>query len=481
MVDATSSTPLFRQLYDGWRQAILDGQFAPGTKLPSTRALAAHLGVSRNTVHLAFEQLIAEGYLEGRQGAGTYVSDVLPEERLNFSSETPHIDELIAQRLPLSRRSIQLLQAYPTLNQRDRRIANAFKHGLPALDQFPRQIWQRLLVRSWRDGGDALLRYSEDYLPLRQAIAGYLGTARGVRCTADQVILIAGAQQGIDLTTKVLLEPGQAVWVEDPGYRGAHGAMIAAGAHPVPVPVDAEGLNVAAGIARYATAKLTHVTPSHQYPMGMTMSLRRRLELLEWASRAQAWILEDDYDSEYRYTGRPLAALQGLDREQRVIYLGTFSKVLFPALRLAYLVVPPDLVEAFASMRFFATRHPPMLEQVTLAAFIAEGHFARHIRRMRALYAQRQTLLVEAARDELAGLLRVLPAAAGMHLLGWLPPDRNDTQASQQAAAQGVYADPLSAYNIKARTEPALILGYTAVGEQAIRAGVRRLALALRA
>lgn len=481
LVDATAGTPLFRQLYEGLRQAILDGQFVPGTKLPSTRSLAAHLGVSRNTVHLAFEQLIAEGYLAGRQGAGTYVTDVLPEERLNPNSEMRHIAKSSGQRSPLSRRSARLLQAYPNQNQKDCRTANAFKQGLPALDQFPRQIWQRLLVRSWRDGGDALLRYSEDYLPLRQAITGYLGTARGVRCTADQVILIAGAQQGIDLTTKVLLEPGQAVWVEDPGYRGAHGAMIAAGAHPVPVPVDAEGLNVAAGIARHATAKLTHVTPSHQYPMGMTMSLRRRLELLAWASQAQAWILEDDYDSEYRYTGRPLAALQGLDREHRVIYLGTFSKVLFPALRLAYLVVPPDLVEAFGSMRFFATRHPPMLEQVTLAAFIAEGHFARHIRRMRTLYAQRQTWLVEAARDELAGLLRVPPAAAGMHLLGWLPPGRNDTQASQQAAAQGVYADPLSAYRIASQPEPALLLGYTAVGEHAIQAGVRRLALALRA
>jgi GntR family transcriptional regulator/MocR family aminotransferase len=244
--------------------------------------------------------------------------------------------------------------------------------------------------------------------------------------------------------------------------------------------VDDEGLNVAAGVARDATAKLTHVTPSHQYPMGVTMSLRRRLELLEWASQAQAWILEDDYDSEYRYAGRPLAALQGLDREQRVIYLGTFSKVLFPALRLAYLVVPPDLVKAFVSMRFFATRHPPMLEQVTLAAFISEGHFARHIRRMRALYAQRQGLLVEAARRELAGLLHISPAAAGMHLLGWLPAGQDDTLASQRAAEQGIHADPLSAYSIDARPDPALILGYTAVGERAIEAGVRRLARALR-
>jgi GntR family transcriptional regulator/MocR family aminotransferase len=480
IVNATSSTPLFRQLYESLQQAILDGQFVPGTKLPSTRSLAGHLGVSRNTVHLAFEQLIAEGYLEGRQGAGTYVSAVLPEERLNLRSETPRIAKLPGQRSPLSQRSARLLQTYPRQNQNDRHTIKAFKQGLPALDRFPRQIWQRLLVRSWRDGGDSLLCYSEDYLPLRQAIAGYLGTARGVRCTADQVILIAGAQQGIDLTTKVLLEPGQAVWVEDPGYRGVHGAMIAAGAHPVAVPVDEEGLNVDAGIARHATAKLAHVTPSHQYPMGMTMSLRRRLELLAWASQAQAWILEDDYDSEYRYTGRPLAALQGLDREQRVIYLGTFSKVLFPALRLAYLVVPPDLVEAFTSMRFFATRHLPVLEQVTLAAFITEGHFARHIRRMRALYAQRQTLLVEAARRELAGLLRVCPATAGMHVLGWLPRGRDDVQASQQAAAQGIYASPLSVYSLDARFPPALILGYTAVGEHAIQEGVRRLARALR-
>jgi GntR family transcriptional regulator/MocR family aminotransferase len=349
------------------------------------------------------------------------------------------------------------------------------------LDHFPRQLWQRLLVRSWRQGGDALLNYAEDYAPLRQAIAGYLGTARGVRCTADQVILVAGAQQGIDLATRVLLDPGQTAWIEDPGYSGAHGALLAAGVQLVPVPVDAEGLDIAAGVARGAEAKLAYVTPCRQFPLGITMSLRRRLELLAWATQGQAWILEDDYDSEYRYTGRPLAALQGLDRDARVIYVGTFSKVLFPALRLAYLVVPTDLVEAFATMRLMVSRHPPLLEQHVLAAFIAEGHFARHIRRMRILYAHRQQVFVDVAQGELGGLLHVPPADAGMHLVGWLPEGVDDQAVSRRAAAQGIVAVPLSAYTLAAHCPPALVLGYTALNERAIHSSIRRLAGVLKA
>jgi GntR family transcriptional regulator/MocR family aminotransferase len=336
-------------------------------------------------------------------------------------------------------------------------------------------------VRSWRQGGDSLLSYGEDYMPLRQAIAGYLGTARGVHCTAAQVILVAGAQQGLDLAARVLLQPGQTAWVEDPGYRGAHGALLAAGVQPVPVPVDAEGLDVAAGVARSSGARLAYVTPSRQFPLGITMSLRRRLELLAWATQAQAWVLEDDYDSEYRYTGRPLTALQGLDREARVIYLGTFSKVLFPALRLAYLVVPGDLVDTFATMRLVVSRHPPLLEQHVLAAFIAEGHFARHIRRMRALYAHRQQVLVDAVQRELSGLLHVPPSDAGMHLVGWLPDGVDDEAVSRRAAAQGIAAVPLSAYTLAAHCQPALVLGYTALNERAIHSGIRRLAQALQA
>jgi GntR family transcriptional regulator/MocR family aminotransferase len=295
----------------------------------------------------------------------------------------------------------------------------------------------------------------------------------------EQVIVVSGSQQALDLSARVLLDPGDAVWVEDPGYMGARGALSGAGARLVPVPVDEEGLEVAKGIEREPGARLACVTPSHQYPLGVTMSLGRRLELLGWAGRSGAWVIEDDYDSEYRYTGRPLEALQGLDTGGRVLYVGTFSKVLFPALRLGYLVVPPDLVDAFASARELTDRHPPTVEQAVLAGFIDEGHFVRHLRRMRALYARRQAALVEEAAHELPGLLDVGPAAAGLHLVGWLPEGEDDREASRRAANRGVEAPPVSLYGAELRVRGGLMLGYAAVAEREMRGGVRRLAEAL--
>ena len=474
IVDPASRTPQFRQLYEGLAQAIREGQFAPGSRLPSTRALARHLGLSRNTAHLAFEQLIAEGYLEGRLGAGTYVASTLPEQLLQIEPRGPIAQPAVNSARPLSRRTAKLLSIYPHEPWHDAGRSRAFR-VMPALDQFPRALWQRLLVRCWREGGADLLDYGWGHSGLRQAIAEYLGTARGVRCTADNVIVVAGAQQGIDLAIRVVVEEGQKAWIEDPGYPTAYGALVSAGATPVPVPVDAEGLNVASGIRAAAKARLAYVTPSCQFPMGVTMSLRRRLELLDWAKTSRAWIVEDDYSSEYRYAGRPLAALQGLDRDRRVIYLGTFSKVMFPSLRLAYLIVPRDLIHAFLVTRFFASRHPPRLEQAALARFIAEGHFARHVRRMRALYARRQQALLAAAGREATAAIRIEAAPAGLHLLGHLPPHADDGEVSRKLAQSGIDAMPLSAFAIKRKLPPALILGYTAIHERAIRDGVRRL------
>jgi len=310
-------------------------------------------------------------------------------------------------------------------------------------------------------------------------ISAYLGATRAVRCTWEQVIVVSGSQQALDLAARVLLDPGDAAWVEDPGYAGARGALLGAGARLVPVPVDGDGLDVAAGAQLGAGARLAYVSPSHQYPLGVTMSLSRRLALLGWASRSGAWVLEDDYDSEYRYTGRPLEALQGLDPEGCVIYLGTFSKVLFPALRLGYLVVPPELVDPFTAARELVDRQSPSVEQAVLAEFIAEGHFARHVRRMRVLYAERQATLVEAAARELSGALDVRPAEAGMHLVGWLPGGTDDREASRRAAAEGVEATALSLHGIEPPQRRGLLLGYAAVGEEEIRAGVRRLAASL--
>ena len=489
-LDRSSGVPLHRQLYDGLREGILSGRFPAGARLPSTRGLAVELEVSRNTVTSAFSQLLAEGYFEGRVGSGTYVAGALPDEM--FTARRGVRDAgLLGEPAPaggrrLSRRG-ELLAATRTVTVRDKGLPCAFRPCVPALEEFPSREWRQISARRWRRPPGGLLGYGDPagYRPLREAIAGYLGAARAVRCSPEQVVVVSGSQQALDLAARVLLDPGDAAWVEDPGYAGARAALAGAGARLVPVPVDGDGLDVSAGTEREAGARLAYVTPSHQYPLGPTMGLSRRLELLRWASGAGAWIVEDDYDGEYRYSGRPLEALQGLDAEGRVVYVGTFSKVLFPALRLGYLVVPPDLVDAFVAARELSDRHSPAVEQAVLADFIVEGHFARHVRRMRTLYSGRQTTLVEAAREELDGLLDVRPAEAGMHLVGFLPEGSDDREASRRAAAHGVEAPPVSAYVLKGAPypgcphRPGLLLGYAALNEAEILRGVRRLAAAL--
>jgi GntR family transcriptional regulator/MocR family aminotransferase len=478
-LDASSVEPLHRQLYDRLRSGILAGQLSAGARLPSTRALAAELGVSRTTVVTAFENLLAEGYLEGRVGSGTYVASSLPEEVLGVRARPAW------PRPPLSGRGLSrrgtLLATTRTTAVRDTGTPRAFRPGVPALDEFPRGVWRRISGSVWRRPSGALLGYGDPagYWPLRREISAHLATARAVRCEPEQVIVVSGSQQALDLASRVLLDPGDAVWVEDPGYTGARGALSGSGARLVPVPVDGEGLVVAAGIRREPGARLACVTPSHQYPLGVTMSLARRLELLGWAGRSGAWVIEDDYDSEYRYTGRPLEALQGLDAEGRVVYVGTFSKVLFPALRLGYLVVPPDLTDAFTAARELVDRHPPTVEQAVLAEFIATGHFGRHLRRLRALYAARQETLVGEISQRLSGFLDASPAESGMHLVGWLPAGIDDKKASHRAAQQGVEAPPVSLYRTHESVRGGLMLGYAAVDEARTRDGVRSLARAL--
>ena len=499
-LDHTSDQPLYRQLYDGVRRMILSKQLKPGMRLPSIRVLVRELSISRNTVLNAFEQLIAEGYLEAKHGSGTYVTQLLPDEIVSPSTGS-NISSFQRRTGPLlSQRGAQLVTApqmpvfsAPVRSEKPRaekpraEKPRAFLATIPDLDLFPHAIWERLLTKCWRRASYAdLLSCGEraGYRPLREAIAAYLGTARGVQCTADQVIIVAGSQQGIDLSARLLLDPGDGVWLADPGYLGAYGAFVGAGAQIHSLPVDDEGMDVALGIANHPQARLAFVMPSHQFPLGVTMSLKRRLTLLEWADHADAWILEDDYDSEYRYVGRPLAALQGLDKTGRVIYLGTFSKVLFPGLRLGYVVVPPELVDPFTASLFFATQQPPILEQMVMADFISEGHFARHIRRTRTRYAERQAMLVESAQRELAGLLDVRSAESGMHLLGWLSDDflaRNisDKEVTDHLAEHQIDTIPLSTYCFGSGSGGALLLGYTALNEQQIRHGVQTLADAL--
>jgi GntR family transcriptional regulator/MocR family aminotransferase len=479
--DPAAPVPLYRQLYDGLRDAILAGRLVAGTRLPSTRALAAELGLARATVVNAFEQLLAEGYVEGRVGAGTYVARTLPDDLLRARATAPPAPRPAAGDARLSRRGA-LLAATPATVAPSGGPPRAFRPGLPALDAFPFDLWARLLARRARRPPRDLPAYGDPagYRPLREAIAGYLGAARAVACAPEQVIVTAGSQGALDLAARLLLDPGDPVWVEEPGYPGARGALLGAGARLIPVPTDGEGLVVADGIARCPAARLAYVTPSHQYPLGATLSLARRLALLAWAREAGARVLEDDYDSEYRYAGRPLAALQGLDDAGRVLYLGTFSKVLFPALRLGYLVVPPALVDAFAAARALVDRHPPALEQAALADFIAEGHFARHIRRMRVLYAARQAALVEAARRDLTGLLAVAPHDSGMHLVGRLPAGADGAVAARLAVGGGIELPAVASYCLQPARRGDVLLGYAAFDEATIRAAIRGLAVALR-
>jgi GntR family transcriptional regulator/MocR family aminotransferase len=480
-LDASAPAPLFRQLYDGLRGAILAGTLGSGERLPASRTLARELGVSRNAVVNSFEQLLAEGYLEGKVGSGTYVTRTLPEDFLVIRrGRPPHVGPPDRPATP-SRRG-EVLARTPAWVVRGTADPKPFRPGVPAMDTLPLDTWASMASRHWRRSTGDLLGYGDPagYRPLREAIAAHLVSSRAVACVPDQVVIAAGTQQAIDLAARILLDPGDEAWIEDPGFVGARGSLIGAGARLVPVPVDGEGMVVSEGVARGPDARLAYVTPSHQYPLGVAMSLARRLELLAWARRAGAWVLEDDYDSEFRYCGRPLASLQGLDSQGRVVYMGTFSKVLFPSLRLSYLVVPVGLVDAFVSALSLAGGPAPTHTQAVLADFLAEGHLLRHIRRMRALYAERQEALVRAAGRDLAGLIEVGPSETGLQVVGWLGEGVDDRAASLRADAAGVVAPPLSAYRLGPPGRPGLLLGYAAHPPAQIREAVRRLAAALR-
>jgi GntR family transcriptional regulator/MocR family aminotransferase len=359
--------------------------------------------------------------------------------------------------------------------------ARAFRLGAAGLAEFPIARWGDLARRRWDSAGPAALDYGvvAGYAPLRTAIARYLAVSRSVRCEPDQVLIVNGTQQALDLIARVLLNPGEQAWLEDPGYDGARGALVAAGARVVPVPVDHEGLDVAAGVRRAPRAKLAYVTPAHQFPLGSTMSLPRRLDLLRWAHKARAWLIEDDYDGEFRYVNRPLASLQGLDTAGCVIYTGTFSKALFPALRLGYLVVPAALIQTFIKVRFFLDVHTPTFMQTVLADFITEGHFERHLLRTRIRCRERREALRAGLQRDLGGLLEVESSEGGMHVLAWLPEHVSDREAARRAAAEGIDTLPLSAFAQTRLSRGALVLGYAGLTPDDIASGTKRLARAL--
>jgi GntR family transcriptional regulator/MocR family aminotransferase len=471
----SGTAPKYRQLCDWFRAAIVDGRLRPGQWLPSTRSLARELRTSRIPVQTAYEQLLAEGYLETFVGAGTCVARAIPQRRMTMPATGlgTHPASPQNRRRRLSRRSLRLRAKKATWLE----STGAFQLGIPALDHFPARTWARLVYRGLRRSTDSELFHADPmgYLPLRQAIAEYLGVTRSVRCDASQILITNGSQQALLLCAQVLLDPNDQVWMEEPGYPGAHDAFKAAGARIVPVPVDAEGLSVIVGRRRAPQARAVYVTPSHQLPLGITMGAARRLSLLNWAKRRGAWIIEDDYDSEYRYESRPITSLQGLDVDARVIYVGTFSKVMFPTLRLGHLVLPTDLVGPFLDARRASDPYASITNQLAMAQFIREGHLARHVRKMRVLYGQRRQALVEAISRHLGDQLTVIGDEAGTRLVALLPPGVDDVTVGKQAAGRGISVRPLSSCCLRRPSRSGLVMGYGNVDFRAIDEGVRQL------
>jgi GntR family transcriptional regulator / MocR family aminotransferase len=478
-LDPQDAAGLQKQIYAGLRRAILDGVVKPGARLPSSRELARDLGVSRTTSLLALEQLRAEGYLTARRGSGTFVARELPDDLPGPHAARP---PTTAKHPPLSKRGAALA-ATPPSAWRIPGPPRAFRIGIPGLDLFPVRLWSQLVNRRSRSVTPADLDYgsSAGLRALREAIADHVRVSRGARCDAGQVVVVAGAQQALDLVARVLLDPGDRVWMEEPGYPAARSAFVAAGARLVPVPVDEQGLQVRTGAKRSPDARLAFVTPSHQFPLGVPMSLARRLALLRWAAGAGAWVVEDDYDSEFRYGARPLPCLHGLDADGRVIYVGSFSKTLFPALRLGFLVVPGDLQGRLIGARRAADLHPPLLTQAVLADFIAAGHFASHLRRMRAAYRERLGALEDAARRHGRGALALRPVRTGLHAVADLR--GADAEAvAHEAMARGVEVTPLSSYHAGRRgSTNALVLGFASARPESLAEGVKRLVAAIEA
>ena len=488
---------LSRQLYQALRERVLDGRLSGGARLPASRDLAAALGISRNSVVRAYDQLYAEGFIEGRIGNGTYVVQ-LPQKAqapkklstnlpTGFSTGLPTGLSTKSSFLPVitSSKVIHSTALHKvsrhSLDQPPSGPPRAFRVGIPAFDLFPFEVWSKLQATFWRKPDLQQLCYGDPAGDerLRGLIAAYLRTSRGLSCSAEQILITCGAQQGISLCAQLLVELGEGVAVENPGYHAAAQAFAIAGAQVLGVPVDQEGMKCDA-LAGLPTCRLAYVTPSHQYPSGVTMSLARRLELLAWAERTQGWIVEDDYDGEYRYSGAPLSPLAALDRTGRVIYVGTFGKVAFPALRLGYLVLPHALIEPFAQRRSLDMRHSEVSTQAVMAEFMAAGHFQRHIRRMRRAALSRRNALLAHWPKGVEGVGELPDIVAGLHVTVPVSSLEREHVLLAQAHQVQVEINGLSRYWLRDSVEPVdnragLVLGFAGVPEADIRAALARL------
>ncbi|CAN2972740.1 MULTISPECIES: PLP-dependent aminotransferase family protein [Pseudomonas] len=484
---------LTRQLYEALRQRVLDGRLVSGTRLPATRDLAAALSISRNSVVRAYDQLYAEGFIESRVGDGTYVAQLPMAKKLSTKVSTglstglspglstkwanlpEDLDDEVIHSAGLARVKDHHLPQPPVGPPR------AFRVGVPAFDLFPFEVWAKLNGAFWRKPDLEQLCYGDPAGDgrLRGLIAAYLRSSRGMQCTAEQIVITSGAQQAISLCAQLLVEPGDGVAVENPGYRAAGHAFALAGGRLHGVPVDGEGMDCQV-LSTLNDCRVAYVTPSHQYPLGVVMSLARRLELLAWAERSGGWIVEDDYDGEYRYSGAPLSPLAALDRNGRVLYVGTFGKVAFPALRLGYLVLPPGLVQAFTRRRAVDVRHSEVSTQAVMAEFMAAGHFQRHIRRMRRAALSRRNALLAGWPDGLPGVGSLPSVAAGLHMTVRVDSLAREQVLLAQAHAAGVEINGLSSYWLAGASPPAdqragLVMGFAAVPEADIAQALARL------
>lgn len=469
-IDHAVPRTLSTQLVVALRELILSGGLRAGDRLPATRTIARDLGLSRTTVVEAFERLAIEGLIVSRTGAGSFVSQALAAHNRSPASPSP-------PRAPKSRRPPRLARVIArgssAFFERLPHLPRAFTTALPAFDAFPMALWSRHVAKHWRAHRDVVMGYgsAHGFLPLRKAIATHLRANRGISCEAAQIFVVNGAQHGFQLISSMLLDPGDRVWFENPGAIGARNCFAAAGAKLVPVPVDDEGLVVEEGLRRAPHFRLAFVTPSHQQPLGSTMSLARRLALLKAAEAADAWIVEDDYDGEFCYRGHPPPTLKSIDTSGRVIYVGTFSKTLFPALRLGYFLSPPSLVETFERLMEAFFPGVPSNPQAVVADFMDEGHFSSHIRRMRKLYAERQEALQIAAGGKLAGLIEVARTDTGLHTIGYLPKDIPETEAAERAWARDITVAPIARYCIAPIAENGLVLGFSGVKPEEIAKG----------
>ena len=460
--------PLFRQVYRGLRKAILDGSFRPGQKLPSTRAIAEQVGVSRTVALMAYEQLLAEGFANGRAGSGTYVSKAV-EARRQVPRRSPKVTlSRFGNAAAVASRKIDLPSQAP------RPKAYDFAFGISDVETFPFQAWRRILLRCARKTRVAQLDYASasGSLALREAICTHLRRSRSVVCDGDQVIVVNGSQQALDLIARVFIEAGDTVAVEDPSYQGTREVLRVAGAHSIAVPLDADGLDPSELPPR---AKLAFVTPSHQFPTGVILTVGRRFALLEWAKRAGALIVEDDYDGEFHYQGQPLESLQGLDRQGRVIYIGTFSRTVFSALRIGYLICPKALVETLTAAKWLCDRHTPTLEQEALAEFISSGLYERNLRRVRRRNSSRREVLLDSIQKFMQDRVEIAGDGAGAHVVLWPRSRVSERQVVARALARGILIYGLAPYYAGKSRRPGLLLGYSRLKESEIREGIRRL------